>query len=80
MNKPMTVQEKVEACKLSVATRRFYEMAKQYGSARNATDSLDCRYGTMQERIAEGIKTIAIGVRVVVFKINGEVVAEESTR
>ena len=76
MNTIMTLADKIESVKTSTATNRFHKLAAVYGSARNATDALDCRNGTMQERIAEAIATIKIGISCRIFKMNGEVVVE----
>ena len=72
----MTLKEKIESAKLSAATNRFYALAETYGSARNAADALDCRSGSMDERIAESIATIKIGIQCRIYKLNGEVMVE----
>jgi hypothetical protein len=70
------LQQTIEQVKTAKATNRLHELAKIYGSMEQACSALDCRSGSMAERIEEAVRTIRIGVKVSIFKMGGKVVVQ----
>jgi transcriptional regulator len=70
------LQKTIEAVKTAKATNRLHELAKTYGTMDAACSSLDCRAGSMAERIEEAVRTIRLGVKVRIFKLGGKVVVQ----
>lgn len=70
------LQQTIETVKTAKATNRLHELAKTYGSIEQACSALDCRSGSVADRIEEAVLTIRLGIKVSVFKREGKVVVQ----
>lgn len=70
------LQQMIEQVKTAKATNWLHEIAKERGTMVAALDSLDCRFGTTAERMAEAVKQLSAVVKVSIFKRDGKVVVQ----